>query len=137
MKKLIAILSLVSISSTVIASTGTHCVRGGGVNINLPSNSYHLYMQNNQSDGIDIKIFERTIDASRGDLVLEAHVEFVKKDQRKLRSTYSSRDGRIDMTVNERQDGRVISAYISGTGEGIDQRRTFAFEGRSCGQVDI
>ncbi len=136
MKKIIAILSLVSMSSTVIASTGTHCVRGGGVNINLPSNSYHLYMQNNQSDGIDIKIFERTIDASRGDLVLKAYVEFVKKDQRTLRSTYSSRDGRIALTVNERQDGKVLSAYISGTGEGLDQRRTFAFEGRSCGQVE-
>jgi hypothetical protein len=123
-------------SSTAIASTGTHCVRGGGVNINLPSNSYHLYMQNNQSDGVNIKIFERTIDASRGDLVLKAYVEFVKKDKRTLQSTYSSRDGRIALTLNERQDGKVLSAYISGTGEGLDQRKIFAFEGRSCGQAE-
>ncbi len=44
MNKIITIISMVLISSTVFAAQGSHCVRGGGISVNLPSNAYHLYM---------------------------------------------------------------------------------------------
>jgi hypothetical protein len=134
MKKMSAILGLVLMSSTVFASTKVHCIRGGGVNVNLPSNAYFLNMQTNSNTGMEIRISERAIDATKGNLVLKAYLEFESRNQQTLRNTYVSPDRRITMTINERQDGKILSAYISGTGEGLDRRRTFAFEGRSCSQ---
>ena len=134
MKKITAILSMLLMSSTVFASTRVHCIRGGGTSVNLPPNAYFLNMQTNSNTGIEIQISERKMDASKGDLVLNSYLEFAGRHQQALRSTYISPDGRITMTLNERQDGKILSAYISGTGEGLDKRRTFAFEGRSCGQ---
>ncbi len=93
-------------------------------------------MTNISTDEIYLEIFERNIDTSIGDSIASITVELLTFDQNRLRKVYVSRDNRISLTTNEREDGKVLSAYISGTGLGIDRRKTFAFSARSCGQFD-
>ena len=105
MKKMITILGLMLATSTVFAAQGARCIRGGGVSINLPSNAYYLNLENTSKNEIELAIFERNSDASKGDLILRTTVALQKFNQNLQRRTYTSQDGRIFLTTNERQDG--------------------------------
>ena len=109
--------------STVFTALETHCIRGGGLNINLPSAAFYLHLENTVHKEIELSIFERNVDAAKGGFIFSATVVQHKYDQLLRRRFYTSSDRRIFLTINEREDGNVLSAMISETAESLDRRK--------------
>ncbi len=133
MKKLIAILSLLTITSTAFSATNTiRCVLGSGNEVGLSLKAHFLTINIQSSQVMEFGIFEQNFDGSKGDLLLKKEVLLKGFDAHTLRSVYQSEDGLVQLTTNSNQKGEVLSTFISGKREVNGKLKSFHFEGRSC-----